>query len=184
MSDPAFFGYGSLVNLATHDYADPKPATLRGWRRVWRGTKLRNLAFLSVTQTGSGALLGIVAKVPAADWAALDRREAAYHRRDITDHIRYNGAPTETALYQVTDEFALPDERQPILLSYLHVVVQGYLQIYGRKGAQHFFETTDGWDRPIMDDLSNPIYPRHQKLSAEEIAIVDKYLAAVVQDAE
>ncbi len=36
MSDPAFFGYGSLVNLRTHGYDDPRPATLHGWRRVWR----------------------------------------------------------------------------------------------------------------------------------------------------
>ncbi len=34
MADPYFFGYSSLVNLATHDFPDPRPATLRGWRRA------------------------------------------------------------------------------------------------------------------------------------------------------
>ncbi|MDX5384038.1 MAG: gamma-glutamylcyclotransferase, partial [Rhodobacterales bacterium] len=38
MKDAFFFGYGSLVNRATHDYGQARAATLPGWRRAWRHT--------------------------------------------------------------------------------------------------------------------------------------------------
>jgi len=48
MSAAFFFGYGSLVNRATHSFNNAQPAQLTGWRRVWRHTDLRPVAFLSV----------------------------------------------------------------------------------------------------------------------------------------
>jgi hypothetical protein len=184
MSDPAFFGYGSLVNLATHQYTDPRPATLRGWRRVWQRTNLRKVAYLSVQPDKAGTLLGVVAQVPDADWAALDLREAAYHRHDITDDLIHEGPKAPTAVYQVRPECCAAADDQPILLSYLDVVVQGYLQLYGTAGVAHFFETTVGWDAQVLDDRADPIYPRHQRLSPMERDLVDQHLAAVMQKAE
>jgi hypothetical protein len=183
MSDPAFFGYGSLVNLATHDYADPRPATLHGWRRVWRGTHLRQVAYLSVMQDATCHLEGVLAKVPAANWTALDAREAAYLRHDVSGHVNYGGPPAPTAVYQVRAEH-IADADHPILLSYLDVVVQGYLRIYGPEGVAQFFATTAGWDAPILNDRADPIYPRHQKLTQAERALVDDHLAAMMQQAK
>lgn len=184
MSDPAFFGYGSLVNLATHDYDDPRPAALRGWRRVWRRTTLRKAAFLSVTPHHNSTLHGVVARVPGADWAALDQREAAYARHDVSATIRHDGDKAPTAVYQIRPEHVSVAEDHPILLSYLDVVVQGYLRVYGAKGVAHFFDTTDGWDAPIFNDRADPVYSRHQKLSAKERALVDRHLAAMVEQTE
>ncbi len=180
MSDPAFFGYGSLVNLATHDYADPRPAALRGWQRVWRTTRLRDAAFLSVEPANDSTLHGLVAQVPDADWAALDRREAAYQRHDVTPVVHHNGPKAPTAVYQVKPEHNA-DGAHPILLSYLDVVVQGYLQVYGHKGVTDFFATTTGWDVGIYDDRAAPLYPRHQTLTVDEKSLVDTCLAAVVK---
>jgi len=184
MSDPAFFGYGSLVNLATHDYGDPRPAVLHGWRRIWRQTHLRKAAYLSVTPCPETTLHGVIARVPRANWVALDQREAAYQRHDVSLDIRHAGPAAPTAVYQVRPEHVADAADHPILLSYIDVVVQGYLHMHGREGVAHFFETTDGWDTPILNDRANPIYPRHQSLSAQERAIVDDHLATVVQKAE
>lgn len=184
MSDPAFFGYGSLVNLATHTYDDPRPATLLGWRRVWRRTTLRRAAFLSVMPDRDSTLHGIIARVPGADWVALDQREAAYQRHDVSETVRHDGQPAPTALYQVGPEHVSEGEDHPILLSYLDVVVQGYLRVFGAEGVSHFFATTDGWDAPILNDRDDPIYPRHQVLSNAERALVDTHLAAMVQQAK
>ncbi len=184
MSDPAFFGYGSLVNLATHSYGDPRPAVLHGWRRVWRRTNLRKAAYLSVMPCAQTSLQGVIARVPGADWAALDQREAAYHRHDVSATIRHDGPIAPTAVYQVRPEHVSDADDHPILLSYVDVVVQGYLRVHGHDGVTHFFETTDGWDTPILDDRANPIYPRHQVLSATERALVDRHLAAVMEKAE
>jgi hypothetical protein len=181
MMHPAFFGYGSLVNLATHDYAEPRAATLRGWRRVWRGTHLRELAYLSVIPDEASTLKGVIAGVPNDDWAALDKREAAYQRHDVSQQVDHVGI---TAVYQVRPEHVAPQDAHPILLSYIDVVVQGYLNMFGEEGVAHFFQTTDGWDAPLLDDRADPIYPRHQKLTMDERLLVDDHLAAVMQQAE
>ncbi|KJZ18333.1 gamma-glutamylcyclotransferase family protein [Loktanella sp. S4079] len=176
MTDPAFFGYGSLVNLATHSYAQPRPARLHGWRRMWQSTSVRDIAFLSVVPDPNCVIAGVIAQVPNADWAALDLREAAYNRHDITSQIQDNGAAASTAVYQVDPNLHLDAQtRHPILLSYLDVVVQGYLQMFGAEGVAAFFETTDGWG-PILDDRAAPQYPRAQKLNKDETALVDDHL--------
>ena len=41
---PYFFGYGSLVNRATHDYVHAHPARISGWRRAWRHVEGRSVA--------------------------------------------------------------------------------------------------------------------------------------------
>ena len=181
MTQPSFFGYGSLVNLATHEYAAPRRATLRGWRRVWHGTHLREVSYLSVIRDDATTLHGVIAGVPNDDWAALDAREAAYQRHDVS-HAVDHSAPT--AVYQVRPEHIAPKDAHPILLSYVDVVVQGYLHLFGEDGVAHFFDTTDGWDAPILDDRADPIYPRHQSLTKQELGIVDDNLAAVMQKAE
>jgi len=174
MSDPQFFGYGSLVNLATHDYASPAPARLTGWRRVWRRTDARSAAFLSVERHEATAIDGIVACVPGADWAALDLREAAYVRRDVTRCVAPTTGPV--AVYEV-EAWITSSAPCPILLSYLDVVVQGYLRVHGEAGVEAVFATTMGWDTPVTDDRAAPMYPRHQALSAQERALVDRMLA-------
>jgi len=172
MSDPAFFGYGSLVNTRTHAYVAPRPATLPGWRRTWTHTRLRDVAFLSVRPCADSQIDGLIAHVPGADWAALDERERAYTRIDVTDRLR---AAQPTALYQVAEEHQT-GEVGPILRSYLDVVVQGYLHHFGKDGVARFFASTDGWHMPVEDDRSAPRYPRAQVLTPEETALVDHHL--------
>jgi hypothetical protein len=170
MSDPTFFGYGSLVNLKTHAYTQPRRAQITGWRRIWRSTTHRNFAILSATRDPATTLDGIVASVPNADWAALNAREFAYSRQELDDG---------TAIYEITEQIIVPAEGPyPILRSYLDVVIQGYLQEFGPAGAANFFKTTDNWG-PIIDDRADPVYERHQSLTVEQTAFVDHHIATV-----
>jgi len=172
---PAFFGYGSLVNLATHDYPNARLARLTGWRRVWQHAKTREVAFLSVHRA-EGAIDGLICDVPGGDWAALDAREFAYTRHDVSEQLGL-----QTAIYQADPaKIAPPSTGHPILLSYLDVVVQGFLEHFGEEGVTTFFTSTDGWG-PIKDDRHDPIYPRHQKLTKAERALVDHHLAVTVK---
>ncbi len=178
MADPYFFGYGSLVNLFTHDFPDPRPARLKGWRRAWRHTDLRPVAFLTAIPDPGAEIDGMIAHVPGNDWAALDEREWAYDRipatRSITHPLTHE---VEIAVYAVPHErHSTSTDRHPLLLSYIDVVVQGYLRAYGPEGADRFFATTDGWEAPILNDRSDPRYPRHQPLSAAETGFVDDRL--------
>jgi hypothetical protein len=182
MSDPYFFGYGSLVNYDTHmhHYPDPQPATLVGWRRAWVGSPSRRVVLLSAIPSPGDAIQGLLASVPDGDWTALDIREAGYDRvwtTDIVDHRLTHNPPI--AVYSVNPEKRHPTHNQIILMSYLDVVVQGFVRVFGEEGVQGFFDTTDGWHTPILNDRSAPIYPRHKTLTAEETALVDHHVARI-----
>lgn len=178
MNGPYFFGYGSLVNRATHVYADAHPARIAGWRRAWRHVEGRKVAFLSAVPDPASAIDGLMALVPGGDWAALDMREHAYARILATDVAHEVAGATEIHIYHAPDDMHVTaTEMRPVLLSYVDVVVQGYLREFGAGGVARFFETTDGWDAPIKADRADPVYPRHQVLSAEETALVDDWLA-------
>ncbi len=170
MNAPRFFGYGSLVNLATHDYPNAQPATLQGWRRTWVHAAARPVAFLSV-EPHDTTLHGITAQVPDADWTALDKREHAYLRRDVSAQFSH-----ETAVYQADPEQTVPPSvGHPILLSYLDVVIAGFQTLMGDAGPAHFFETTAQWG-PVVDDRADPLYPRAQPLDTRTRTAVDAAL--------
>ena len=185
MSETFIFGYGSLVNRATHDYGAAHLAELSGWRREWRYTTLREVAFLNAIPDPDSSIKGVILGVPPVE-PELDRREHAY------DRIQVSAAVAHTVKQPVDiNIFALPPKlhhqnsgAHSILLSYVDVVVQGYFRAYGEAGVQEFFETTTGWGAPILNDRAAPVYSRHQRLDAHEVALTDHWpnaLTAVVK---
>ena len=67
MSHPRFFGYGSLVNHATHEYPAVRPLRVKGWARAWRHTGLREVAFVTAVRDTQSEIEGLSADVPNAD---------------------------------------------------------------------------------------------------------------------
>jgi hypothetical protein len=179
MSDPFFFGYGSLVNRATHDYGEAYAARVSGWRRVWRHTHLREVAYLTAEPAPGVEIEGLIAAVPGADWAALDAREHGYDRQPIAGGLAHGATrPVQAHIYAVpAARCASSGLCHPILMSYLDVVVQGYLREFGEAGAERFFATTTGWEAPVRDDRAEPRYPRHRRLDPSERGFVDDALA-------
>lgn len=176
MKEQYIFGYGSLVNRDTHNY-QAHPARMSGWRRVWRHTDVRPVAYLTAEPDAACAIDGVIMRAPHGD-PALEQREHAYDRQDVTAQVSHDrNAPTEIHVYAIPDGKHRPaSEKHPILLSYIDVVVQGYLREFGPQGVQHFFETTEGWNAPILNDRANPSYPRHQKLNRSELEMTDNWL--------
>jgi len=180
MSDPFFFGYGSLVNRATHSFPQATKAVATGWGRTWKRTRLREVAFLTAVARPGAQIEGLIAAVPGADWAGLDAREWAYHRLPVGEIVHDHGGDLDIQIYRTKPEHdADGSEAHPILLSYLDTVVQGYLNEFGVAGALRFFETTEGWESPVLDDRAAPRYPRAQHLDAVELDFVDAQLRAV-----
>ena len=169
---PAVFGYGSLVNRATHACAPARTARIRGWRRAWRYTPHRAGPFLTAVASPGDAIDGLIADIPGGDWAALDLREAGYDRLATPE--------PGVMIYAVPDHGPVSMEgRAPILLSYVDVVFQGYLREFGPAGLEGFVATTDGWEIPILHDRAAPRYPRHQRLSPDETARTDALLREI-----
>ncbi|WP_136443247.1 gamma-glutamylcyclotransferase family protein [Pacificoceanicola onchidii] len=173
MQDTYFFGYGSLVNIATHGFNPVHKATANGWIRAWRYTPRRRVAYLTAVRAPGKSIDGLIAPVPQDGWAALDLREAAYERLPANDHIEHGAGAAEVAIYAIhPDDLHRPDADHPVLMSYLEVVLQGYLRVFGESGVRDFFETTDGWEAPILDDRAKPVYSRAQTLTKDETALV------------
>ncbi|MXQ09086.1 gamma-glutamylcyclotransferase [Alphaproteobacteria bacterium GH1-50] len=180
MTHPWFFGYGSLVNRRTHDYAVAAPARITGWRRTWRHVATRNVAFLTAYPSPGSVLDGLIAEVPRGDWEALDMREHSYLREAATGVAHALPTPPEIHIYHAPPDLHAPaSDAHPVLLSYLDTVIQGYLTEFGETGVRDFFDTTDGWDAPIRDDRSAPVYPRAQETGPEIRDIVNTELARV-----
>lgn len=180
MKQSGFFGYGSLVNRATHDYHVLACPQLSGWRREWCQTGKREFSFLSVRPAPNSTIAGLVAGVPNNDWAALDLREFAYEKSDIKTALP-DLVLSDIQIYAVPATTHKP-ALCPILRSYLDVVVQGFLREFGEDGVRDFFATTDGWHVVVLDDRAAPIYPRHQILTRNETDLVDHHLATIVKD--
>ncbi|MEL6521196.1 MAG: gamma-glutamylcyclotransferase family protein [Pseudomonadota bacterium] len=173
MSAGYVFGYGSLVNAATRSFPSAGPGHLAGWRRVWRHLPGQTVATLSVERADGFEIEGMVAEVAAEDWPALDEREALYRR--VQERSRGH-TELDVTVYEVPKEHRDATDPQPILLSYLDVVIQGYLTLGGEAAVTAFHESTTGWG-PIQDDRSAPLYPRHQILTSTERRVVDDLVA-------
>jgi hypothetical protein len=133
------------------------------------------VALLSIEPCVGSEIEGLVADVPGGDWAALDHRETGYMRRDVSTHITPNSS--DISAYVVTADLAPKPDASVLLLSYIDVVAQGYLRVFGTQGVRGFFESTTGWNFAIQDDRADPIYPRHQHLTNKERALVDQHIA-------
>ena len=181
------FGYGSLVNK---DTLAPGTRTVRvrvaGWRRAWRHSGLTSFGrrcTLTVYPDAAGAIDGIVIAQPMDTLPALDQREGQYTRHAIDagalDWLdpRPDGWP-DPFVYVGNDEHRRPgDADHPIMLSYLDVVIAGFLKTFGASGADHFVKTTDDWHVPVLNDRTAPRYPRALSLSTSERRRVDRCLA-------
>jgi cation transport regulator ChaC len=179
----AYFGYGSLVNLGSlrTPYISAHRVTLTGWKRAWLARpKVEGsfaiedgLAFLSVVASPGAQIDGLLITDHASSLASLDEREALYSRVDVDEKdLDHHDEPivTDDRFLYVADEPAAHSEAK-ILRSYLDVVMQGYLQQFGKAGLARFMQTTLNFDCPILEDRDEPLYPRATSLSDEEISL-------------
>lgn len=186
MTHAFFFGYGSLVNRATHDFYHAAPARIYGWERMWVQTKYAPQKYLSVRKTlAKKSIFGLVAAVPEGGWESLDIRETGYIRLPAHNVEHPFGAKAAIQIYSIPDraQISCQQARGGILLSYLDVVTQGFSTEFGEKGVAHFFDTTLHWGK-IINDRDNPRYPRCQSLTKAEKMLVDAHIARLALDIE
>ena len=186
-----YFGYGSLVNRDTRPAGEfSEPATLKGWRRVWenrtadpdRDQQCTSLSIEALESSESGAIEGVVARMPAAQLALLDEREAGYDRLKLpAEQFELTDTVATDFIYVYQSEQPnrfLADEQHPILQSYIDCVLAGYLAQFGRLGMQRMVDTTRGWNRHIMNDRDAPHYPRAVHIDENLQLSVDQLIAS------
>jgi cation transport regulator ChaC len=185
----AYFGYGSLVNRATHRTAivSSVPARLRGWRRCWRPRPDMPgfpAALLSIREEEGAVCDGLLVIDRAENLATVDAREARYRRVAITSaqlELSQQALPEGCPAFVYVAEENIPAHREPakILRSYLDAVLQGFLAVHGEEGVRKFIAETHGFDTPLHDDRLEPVYPRAVTLSEAERTTFDRHLAAL-----
>lgn len=171
------FGYGSLVNrLTLPPHVSAEPVSLTGWRRAWRATSVAHaggVCALSVVP-GEDTIEGLLVTFEDEVRPVIDAREYRYDPLSV--EALGEGALIFRASADV-DRFG--DAESPVHLSYVDVVVQGFLTEFGEAGVERFFATTDGWHVPILDDRAAPRYPRAQQLTQNERSLCDRMLTMV-----
>jgi hypothetical protein len=182
----AYFGYGSLVNKATHrtDIVDAFPACLVGWRRHWRPRPDMAgfpAAMLTVRREEGAMCDGLLVIDRAENLAAIDAREARYRRIPLQSGELEMAAALPAGcpvyFYEALPDLPVHPEAPMILQSYLDAVLQGFLAIHGEEGVRRFIADTAGFDIPIHADRLAPKYPRAVRLRPPEEALFDGFLA-------
>lgn len=170
------FGYGSLVNRGTlPEHVSARPVTVRGWRRAWRAASRVaswGVCAVSVHEADGDAIDGLVITFEDEMWPVIEAREHRYVPFDL------DGFDEKVIAFRAEPEAdRWGDREHPIHLTYLDVILQGFLREFGEDGARRFMASTDGWHVPILDDRNAPRYPRWQVLSEAERRHVDALLA-------
>lgn len=185
-----YFGYGSLVNADTIPAGtEVTPGRLKGWKREWRvcGTGENGLGrcALTVREDPGCEIRGVAVREPLSGLAALQAREKRYEMVEgIGSVFRCDaaGRPGSEGLFLFrasAPHYRWGTQTHPILQSYLDCVLAGYFRLWGEEGIDHFIETTDGWQVPVLADRHAPHYVRSVVLTAELADLIDGKLRSL-----
>jgi len=182
--EAAFFGYGSLVNeLTLSKKYHIQSGKIQRWKREWKhcvDTPFGRVCALTASRAENVFLDGVFISCSEIELRQFDEREIGYNRLEIarSDVIYSSGhLPDRLYVYASSPEYyRAGDLHYPIWLSYLEVVMYGYLRMFGEAGVDRFVQTTEGWPTPIIDDRQNPRYPRFKKLSDEHRNLIETWL--------
>ncbi len=190
-----YFGYGSLVNLNTIPVnAKASLGELDGWIREWRAAPEdgveRGTCALTVTPREGVSIRGAMLREPAWRLAELEKRERRYDKfdgigsafRSSAAHEAPQGLDRAFLFKAKASHYRWGDAQCPILQTYLDCVLAGFHSHWGEEGVRHFFETTDGWHVPVLQDRRRPLYPRAVELSPELARYFDECLKNIGGD--
>jgi len=176
------FAYGSLVGRRSRDFiAEATPATLEGWNRSWSHgirTKRGNVCALTVVSKPQSMLRGVVLQCDKATLRTLDKREDGYSRKEV-NVVLDTGHRSRSWLYVGRrDRRVDGEDGYSIWMSYLLVVLAGYLELGGPRALQDFYGTTVGWNMPVEHDEREPKYTRAFRLKPGERAQIRRFLSS------
>ncbi|MCT4656264.1 MAG: gamma-glutamylcyclotransferase [Cohaesibacter sp.] len=195
LNDPeqwvAYFGYGSLVNDRTRNLESFGLAgRLQGFRRQWRmRSKIGGNAnpaqggatSLNVIKDADSAIDGLLIFDHKDHLPLVDQRERNYRRIafDLAEFETSFDIPhgVETYIYLGEPDYRhWAQEAYPVLQSYCDAVMQGFLEKFGHDGLERFMAESDGWQRPLLQDRGDPLYPRAVVLTQSEKDLFDQLL--------
>ena len=183
----AYFGYGSLVNRNTlrTDYLSVHRARLHGWRRHWQarsinGEVTNDIALLSIHRHPESVIDGMLVIDQEESLPSLDQREVEYERvhfdrSEIVFLDEPQLIPQKMFVY-VGNDLGSKHEDKQLIQSYLDAVLFGFYNEFGEEGVKRFFETSNGFSRPLIMDRNKPIYSRADRVPDDLLEWFDQLL--------
>jgi len=163
------FGYGSLINAEsrakTGKSGQAIPVRVKAVERQWNlivpGMRLSAVGAVSNPDSTCN---GVIVSVDAKDLPKFDKREIGYSRIKIPKHevtilLRGKRVPQGNLWVYVVDKPRRPSIKNPLIQSYIDVILTGCLNI-NEQFAREFVTTTTGWNNPWINDRQKPRYLR------------------------
>lgn len=170
MSRHYILGYGSLISsesrAKTGETGQVWPVKLLGYERSWAVmSPSLGMSSVAVVKNDSKACNGVLIEVAEDQFPLFDEREKGYQRSQIERHqlhpYREETLPDGTYWVYHTEQVIHPCHMNPIVLSYVDVILSGCLE-HGAAFTNDFLSLTKGWNAPLVNDRPTPIYPRAQ----------------------
>ena len=182
------FGYGSLINKRSRDatYSHDgawHPVMVHGFSRSWTLEDTERKATAVAIQREQGTQTnGVLVEIDEHALPHFDQREWHYHRVEVdNDDITFMepwSLPEGSVVYAYVYNDKFKDSGTfPITQTYLDLIIKGCLDV-SEEFAKQFFETTNGWERLIVQDRESFWYPRNYSEN-EFTEQIDAFLARV-----
>jgi len=190
-------GYGSLMEESSRKRTSPSagealPVTVRGF---WRGWIVRGFGsdmaptYLGAVPDADSEFNAVVYEVPYEEVERIDKREGGYCRAPVPpERLRMHGdSPTpggQVWIYVAKPEIvAAPNDKFPIVQSYVDVFIWGCLQAQDMLGTEGFaracVRTTHAWSKHWVNDR---IYPRRPFVHQPRALSIDRLLKNEIPD--
>jgi hypothetical protein len=195
------FGYGSLINSASRTSTAGKsiPAipvrvsSSFGYIRSWGDRSQSGFTALGLRRPAPGeqatTINGVLYPVEGDDMAAFDTREKGYVRvevpREDIEATSWQALPGQCTIWVYVPKVAgkrpgeglpLADAKNPLLESYIDVVLEGGLE-YGQDFTREIIETTRDWSPYWLNDRT---LARRPWVFDKDYARVDEMLLELV----
>lgn len=173
------FGYGSLINSTSRSITgitgEGVPVRINKVKRSWFATsKVNPMASVGIESDNNSNCNGVLFPIDHQELSKFDARETGYYRESLPlSHINFLSegiSIKEDVWIYFAKKTNHPSSKQPIVQSYVDVIIEGCLEI-GLDFTKEFLKTTMGWEHTWVDDRLFPKYPRplensntHQKI--------------------
>ena len=168
MKNCYIFGYGSLINSNSRSITgitgEGIPVRINKIKRSWCATSKANpMASVGIESDINCSCNGVLFPIDQKELSKFDARETGYYREFLPkSQINFLSEDIligEDVWIYFAKQTNHPCPNQPIVQSYVDVIIEGCLEISLDFTAE-FLKTTTGWEYTWIDDRLFPKYPR------------------------
>lgn len=178
-------GYGSLINRSSLNRTLPivkdiEPVYLNNYKRSWNALEDQTVSlsttYVGIEKSPDSVVNGIIFEIPEELLGKLDSREFLYYREKVDLHEidflsnKFNITENDNTWIYVTKNPKKPNEKSPIIQSYVDVCLSGCIDIEDEfkveDFAKNFILQTTNWSKNWVNDRIFPRAPHiHQPMA-------------------